>query len=84
LNSLTGLQKREKATYGHDPGGKVSIPLPPHVQGSSVFGGLANEYRYRLTRTWGKGSRVMFVMMNPSTADLNLTTRPWQSAGASL
>jgi hypothetical protein len=31
----------------HDPGGKVSIPLPRHVRGSAVFGGLANEYRYR-------------------------------------
>ncbi|MEH0110748.1 DUF1643 domain-containing protein [Tersicoccus sp. MR15.9] len=26
-------------------------------------------YRYRLTRTWGEGSTVLFVMLNPSTAD---------------
>jgi hypothetical protein len=49
----------------HDPGGKVSIPLPTHVQGSAIFGGLSNEYRYRLTRQWGAGPCVMFVMMNP-------------------
>jgi hypothetical protein len=53
----------------HDPGGKVSIALPAHVQGSSVFGGTSDEYRYRLSRTWGTNQRVMFVMMNPSTAD---------------
>jgi hypothetical protein len=53
----------------HDPGGKVSIRLPDHVQGTALFGGIASEYRYRLTRTWGTGPRVMFVMMNPSTAD---------------
>lgn len=52
-----------------DPGGKVRIALPGHVKGSAVFGGPANEYRYRLLRTWGDGPRVMFVMMNPSTAD---------------
>ena len=53
----------------HDPGGKVSILLPQHVQGSALFGGTAREYRYRLSRTWGNDRRVLFVMMNPSTAD---------------
>ncbi len=27
-----------------------------------------NCYRYALTRTWGTGSQVLFVMLNPSTA----------------
>jgi hypothetical protein len=53
----------------HDPGGKVSIPLPGHVRGSALFGGTAREYRYRLSRSWGTEGRVLFVMMNPSTAD---------------
>lgn len=26
-------------------------------------------YRYALTRQWGAGRRIMFVMLNPSTAD---------------
>ena len=26
------------------------------------------QYRYLLTRTWGPGSRALFVMLNPSTA----------------
>ncbi len=53
----------------HDPGGRVRILLPPHVIGKAVFGGSAREYRYCLHRTWGKGPRILFVMMNPSTAD---------------
>jgi hypothetical protein len=61
--------KQIEKTATHDPGGKVSIRLPDHVQGSAVFGAPANEYRYRLARAWGDGPRVMFVMMNPSTAD---------------
>ena len=27
------------------------------------------RYRYRLTRRWGDGGAVAFVMLNPSTAD---------------
>ncbi len=27
------------------------------------------SYRYTLERSWGDGSRVLFVMLNPSTAD---------------
>lgn len=27
------------------------------------------RYRYRLTRTWGAGRRLVFLMLNPSTAD---------------
>ena len=27
------------------------------------------QYRYRLTREWGKGPRLPFCMLNPSTAD---------------
>jgi hypothetical protein len=29
-------------------------------------------YRYRLTREWGTGGRLPFIMLNPSTADANV------------
>lgn len=29
-------------------------------------------YRYHLTRYWGNGAALLFVMLNPSTADANL------------
>jgi hypothetical protein len=55
--------------FKHDPGGKVTIALPGHVHGTALFGGASNEYRYRLTRTWGTQPHVLFIMMNPSTAN---------------
>ena len=55
----------------HDPGGKVRRTVAPDVKSSAVFGGLRNCYRYRLVRSWDSSKRpAMFVMMNPSTADL--------------
>ena len=53
----------------HDPGGKVTIQLPAGIEGNAVFGGPKGEYRYSLSRKWSAGPAVMFVMMNPSTAD---------------
>jgi hypothetical protein len=59
-----------KPKPAHDPGGKVRIPLKRGVTGSAVFGGKANEYRYRLNRSWDCSKPVaLFVLMNPSTAD---------------
>ena len=44
--------------------------MPPEVKGAAVFGGAANEYRYRLSRVWDASlPTALFVMMNPSTAD---------------
>ena len=55
----------------HDPGGKVRIPLPDHYAATAVFGGPNNCYRYRLSRWWGSpdDGAVMFLLMNPSTAE---------------
>jgi hypothetical protein len=54
----------------HDPGGKVRQKLPEGVATTAVFGGAGNEFRYRLSRRWGDGPWILFIMMNPSTADL--------------
>lgn len=54
----------------HDPGGKIRLALPEGTTGSAVFGGSRHQYRYRLIRTWKVDApHVLFVMMNPSTAD---------------
>jgi hypothetical protein len=54
----------------HDPGGKVRLALSGDVVSWAEFGGRNHEYRYALRRVWdaSRGS-VLFVMMNPSTAD---------------
>jgi hypothetical protein len=55
----------------HDPGGKERRTVAPDVKSSAVLGGPRNCYRYRLVRSWDSSKRpAMFVMMNPSTADL--------------
>jgi hypothetical protein len=51
----------------HDPGGAVRLTLPSG--GSAILGGGRDAYRYRLSRTGSEGPRVLFVMMNRSTAD---------------
>lgn len=40
------------------------------VSGGATFErGPAGAYRYRLWRRWGDGAAVLFVLLNPSTAD---------------
>jgi hypothetical protein len=56
----------------HDPGGKVRRSLAADVEGYALFGGIREEYRYVLRRVWNeKLPATMFVMMNPSVADIN-------------
>jgi hypothetical protein len=56
----------------HDPGGKIRQKLASDVVTTALFGGPNNEFRYRLSRQWGIGAHILFIMMNPSTADLEV------------
>ena len=56
----------------HDPGGRVRQKLASDVVTTALFGGPNNEFRYRLSRRWGTGAHILFIMMNPSTADLEV------------
>lgn len=53
----------------HDPGGKVRLARTDIATVPAVFS-VCGRYRYRLERRWDTGAGlVLFVMMNPSTAD---------------
>lgn len=40
----------------------------PYIEASAVFS-ECGRYRYRLTRRWDDGPTLMFIQLNPSTAD---------------
>lgn len=64
---MTGSNKPRKE---HDPGSGAKFRLQEWIKGSAVFGGIGNCYRYRLSRVWDEAKpAILFVMMNPSTAD---------------
>jgi hypothetical protein len=64
------LFPQENEIETHDPGGKVRLALSGDVKSWAEFGGNNKEYRYALRRVWDASLRsVLFVMMNPSTAD---------------
>jgi hypothetical protein len=53
----------------HDPGGKIRLPMEKGVTGGAEFS-PCGRYRRMLWRQWGSsGSTVLFIGMNPSTAD---------------
>jgi hypothetical protein len=55
----------------HEVGGKTLIPVPDWMRSTAVFGGVNDEYRYTLSRTWDDSlPSVLVVMMNPSTASV--------------
>lgn len=71
---------------GHDPGGRVRLPLMPGVKGDATF---SADGRYRqLMRRWTGDSfpdrYIMFIGMNPSTADATVNdptcAREWTFA----
>ncbi|MBU8540210.1 DUF1643 domain-containing protein [Falsiroseomonas tokyonensis] len=51
----------------HHAGNRVLV-RSAGSQGTALFGGPLDCYRYRLGRRWGEGPSVLFIMMNPSTA----------------
>ncbi|MGA2746140.1 MAG: DUF1643 domain-containing protein [Candidatus Sulfotelmatobacter sp.] len=79
----------------HDPGGKVRRAISRDVKSSALFGGPNKCYRYQLKRTWDETKpHAMFIMMNPSTADLKVNdpsvakceqfARTWRAYGGIL
>lgn len=44
------------------------LPVLGRVEKAAVLSDCS-VYRYRLSRTWGDGERMAWVMLNPSTAD---------------
>lgn len=57
----------------HDVGCQRILKVDMFTRSNATFGGKNQEYRYTLEREWGTGpDAVMFLMMNPSVADVNV------------
>jgi hypothetical protein len=58
----------------HDPGGKNCFKMRPGTHGDARFAGASKEHRLWLLRDWSmehldSGAYVLWIGMNPSTAD---------------
>lgn len=69
----------------HDPGGRVRLPLMPGVKGDAVFSDV--QHRQLMRRWTGEtfpDRYIMFIGMNPSTADATVNdptcAREWTFA----
>ncbi|MGZ9808955.1 DUF1643 domain-containing protein [Pseudoroseicyclus sp. H15] len=51
------------------PAGLVSRQHVAEGRRSEALYSACGAYRYLLTREWGEGPRLMWIMLNPSTAD---------------
>ena len=51
--------------------GRAAVQLPLGLDGPAANAVISpcRQYRYALSRRWSPGERVIFVMLNPSTAD---------------
>ncbi|HEV7292713.1 MAG TPA: DUF1643 domain-containing protein [Devosia sp.] len=70
---------------GHDPGGRVRLRLLPGVKGDAIF--TDHEHRQQMRRWTGESfpdRYIMFIGMNPSTADATVNdptcAREWTFA----
>lgn len=48
----------------------ATLPEPLEVPVRTAL--IDGPYRYKLTRVWGPGERMVFIMLNPSTADADI------------
>jgi hypothetical protein len=66
----------------HDPGSEVQLPLHPDILHKSAEFSVDGRHRSKLERDWTpdgeEPSTILFIGMNPSTAEANLDDRTCQ------
>lgn len=66
---------RRRASGGPARDVSALAPAEPEVAASSTSDAIISPdglYRYRLTRAWGSAPPLVFIMLNPSTADASI------------
>jgi hypothetical protein len=83
------LKRDRHERAAHNPGGKTRLGMADGVHGDAMFAGPNDCYRLILTRKWvnlfNAGTRlpnnfVLWICMNPSVADANVTIPPLTAA----